>query len=828
MQFGKSIKAQLIVLLFGLTAASILVVGFIGIRGLLDSGTKAETITSKSAQKRSEEFLVQTTAATATKNTQLFKNIESQVANVDAYTENVFSDPGQFTTAWKFDQHVFRQPTGQWWNPSTELPNILIGNFAVPDAAMKKEIELLHNLDFLAPQVLKSNSDAVALYFIGTTGTSFYYPNIDLGNIIPPDLNPNTLDFFTVATPEADPNKEVRWTDVYDDPVGNGLTITASSPVYETGGAFRGVTSMDITLSNIAKNIEDYSPIESSYAFLIDHQGRAVAFPAQAYKDILNRDPKKGEFGVDLKKVKGEFGTVLGKMRGGKEGFATVGAKDGNLYVAYAPVAGSSFSLGIVAKEDVLLKVLGDLRAQVKDSTNQVLYYQILPITVVILLIVWVTGFIYIRLLTEPIIELTKKTKRVMQGSFTQDFTTKTANNEVGELASSFNKMTMELASSYKALQQRVAEVSDAKAKDDAILGSIGDGMIVTDSSGYILLINTIAAEFLGVDGGSAIGHKIPGKAYDQQGAPIAEEDRPIYATLSSGKMVSRELLLGRQDGSKVALSITANPVLQKGNIIGAIEIMRDITKEKEVDRMKTEFISVASHQLRTPLSAIKWFSEMLLKGDAGTLQVEQAEFVKNISVSTDRMIDLVNALLNVSRLESGRIIVSPQPTDLKEMITGIIDDVKSKITEHGQTIELTVDSQLPKINLDARLISQVYLNLLTNAINYTGKDGKIDVSVYQKDGQVVSKISDTGFGIPKAEQPQLFQKFYRGSNIMQVETDGTGLGLYLVKSIVESSGGKIWFESTQDKGTTFWFSLPVSGMKAKAGEVKLEKTLEG
>jgi PAS domain S-box-containing protein len=826
--FGKSIKTELIVLMFGLTAVSIGIVSFLAVRGLLDSGHKAETITAASTEERAQALLVQTASATAEKNGLLFRGSQDETATVAVFVEQVFKNPGSYANTWDFDDHVFRKPSGQWWNSSKELPNILLGNFIkTPSAELKKEIELLHNLDSLAPQVLKNHPNAVALYFIGELGESFYYPNLDLGNIIPPDLNPTVLDFYTIATPKANPDRATKWTKVYDDPAGNGLTITVSHPVYSPKAKFRGVMSMDVTLNEIAKNIEDYSPIESSYAFLIDSDGRAVALPAQGYRDILGREAKKGEFGADLMKAKGDFSKVLTEMRGGKDGFAKVANGGGGLYVAYAPITETNFSLGIVAKEDVMLKVVGDLRHQVTSSTRQVLYLQILPIAVIILLVAWVTGFIYIRYLTAPILALTAKTNSIMQedGPPTKELHVKTSDNEVGKLAAAFNKMIGELAASYKALEKKVKELSDAKAKDEAILNSIGDGLIVTDSSGEILLMNQIAAVLMGFDpAGPSPGQKIIDRElYDESGKLIETNDRPLALALTSGEKVSRYAMTKASGDDNTMLNITASPVKDNDQTIGAIAIIRDVTKEREVERTKSEFISISSHQLRTPLSAIKWFSEMLRRGDAGKLEPQQAEFVTTISASTDRMIEIVDALLNISRLESGRILIDPKPVDLKQLLQVVVDDLKPKIEERKQHFSVDIEDDIPEINLDPSLVGQVYRNLLTNAMKYTPNGGTITFTVKKEGDHIVSQVTDTGYGVPEDEKVKMFKKFFRGTNITKVETDGTGLGMYMAKLIVESSGGKIWFESTESHGTSFWFTLPLSGMKAKEGEAPSE-----
>jgi PAS domain S-box-containing protein len=439
----------------------------------------------------------------------------------------------------------------------------------------------------------------------------------------------------------------------------------------------------------------------------------------------------------------------------------------------------------------------------------------------------------FTRVFTMPIILLTNTTRRIMQGDFTQRTAIKST-DEIGVLAANFDTMTTRLAALYQsleqkvqertqALDQKVRELASAKAKDEAILDSIGDGMIVTDSTGNVLLINDIAAGFFAVDAQQMLHKPVDSiSLFDEQDQPVGPADRPAHMALQTGRKTIQDVKVHGNDGTRMALNIMATPIVETGTTIGVIQTIRDVTKEREVDRMKTEFISLASHQLRTPLSAIKWFSEMLGGGDAGELNKEQQDFVKNIMDSSERMIDLVNSLLNISRIESGRIIVEPKPTDLKQLVDGIVSDLKAKTAERQQTLIVSVHDGLPKVNLDPHLIGQVYLNLLSNAIKYTPKGGQITVIVSRKDDFLLSSVSDNGYGIPKAQQSRMFQKFFRAENIVKIESDGTGLGMYLVKAIIESSGGKIWFESEENKGTTFWFTLPMSGMKAKAGEVTL------
>ena len=360
----------------------------------------------------------------------------------------------------------------------------------------------------------------------------------------------------------------------------------------------------------------------------------------------------------------------------------------------------------------------------------------------------------------------------------------------------------------------------------EAMISSVGDGLVATDRDGKILLMNPAAEKMLLQNATEVIGKNyvetVP--AADKEGRIIPGEKRPLLAVLKNGKSFTNHSAnyYVRKDGSKFPAAITSSPIKYQNSIIGAIITFRDITHEKEVDRMKTEFISLASHQLRTPLSAIRWFVEILQNGDAGKLNKQQMELLEDIYQSTKRMIQLVNDLLNISRMETGRIIIDPKPTHLGQLLEEVLKDLKQKINSKKQKLVISYHPDLSEINIDPNLIRAVYLNLISNAIKFTPEEGEITVIISKKGNDIISQITDTGWGIPKNEQGKIFQKFYRGSNVVKKVFEGTGLGLYLVKSIIEASRGKIWFKSQKNKGTTFWFSLPASGILPKKGDVSI------
>ncbi|MBI4250717.1 GAF domain-containing sensor histidine kinase [Candidatus Uhrbacteria bacterium] len=241
----------------------------------------------------------------------------------------------------------------------------------------------------------------------------------------------------------------------------------------------------------------------------------------------------------------------------------------------------------------------------------------------------------------------------------------------------------------------------------------------------------------------------------------------------------------------------------------------------QKVDKMKSEFISIASHQLRTPLTATKWALEFLAKGKKGKLTKQEAETIHDLRTSNDRLIKLVNELLNVSRLEESRVRIDPKSTDVTELLKGLVHEFMPIAEKMKQKIVEQYD-HLPLINLDEGLITKSLHNFISNGIKYNKEGGTFIITAKKRGKEALLTFQDHGIGIPKAEQPNIFKKFYRATNASASHTEGTGLGMYIAKSAIELSGGSVRFESVEGKGTTFYVSLPLSGSPAREGEKSL------
>lgn len=366
---------------------------------------------------------------------------------------------------------------------------------------------------------------------------------------------------------------------------------------------------------------------------------------------------------------------------------------------------------------------------------------------------------------------------------------------------------------------------SHERAEVDTLLSSIGEGIIATDLNAIITRVNPAALEILGFEEQELLGAWFPAAivATYENGSAIDIMERPVTKAIVTGKKVTTRTTYKRKDGSLVPVSLTVSPIIHNGKPIGAIEIFRDITLDIKSDKMKTDFISVASHQLRTPLSAINVYTRMLDDGMAGPLNSEQSNFIKSILLSVERMNHLINTLLNITRIEAGGVNVKVSPTDLTLLLSQVYDEIALEAAAKRIDLSLNIQPRLPQINTDALLVREIIANLLSNAVKYTPEGGKVSVRLKIEANTVICKVKDNGYGIPVTAQQHIFTKFFRADNIVGEDVSGTGLGLYLTKTIAESLNGELWFKSRENIGSTFYFSLPLQGSIARSGKFKLD-----
>jgi signal transduction histidine kinase len=281
-----------------------------------------------------------------------------------------------------------------------------------------------------------------------------------------------------------------------------------------------------------------------------------------------------------------------------------------------------------------------------------------------------------------------------------------------------------------------------------------------------------------------------------------------LQAHFETGKPFSEEYRIRFGDGRYRSVADRATAIKnQKGTPIRLIGAVSDITARKEAEQMKSDFVSFVSHQLRTPLSGVKWLLELAI--DMMDSPEDVRSYIMDARTSTDRLIGLVNDLLDVSRLERGKLQVNYGNVKLEKLTGEIVNELAPLISEKEQNVAVTA-AAMPDLWADAQLVRQAILNLLSNAMKYTPRGGAIEIKIGQSGDRAVWSIKDTGIGIPKSDIEKLFEKFFRAGNVLAVETEGTGLGLYLVRLIVERFGGRVWCESEEGVGSTFLFALPL------------------
>jgi PAS domain S-box-containing protein len=368
-----------------------------------------------------------------------------------------------------------------------------------------------------------------------------------------------------------------------------------------------------------------------------------------------------------------------------------------------------------------------------------------------------------------------------------------------------------------KAYKQLATELSQVATQSEVVINAIGDGVMAIDGQGIIQIINPAAQRILGwgKQDSLALNFKSVLQLTDLKNVPLELVNNPVEQVLNNNQQLRNDdVMIVTHSGKKIMGSLVISPIGEQGT--GAIIVFRDVTKEKSEEREQAEFISTASHEMRTPVAAIEGFLGLALNPVTAQIDERARNFILKAHESSQHLGRLFQDLLDVSKAEDGRLSNTPKVIDMIAYTNDILQGLQQKATDKGLKltfVPLPDDgtrhvAPVYNVNLDNDHIREVINNLTENAIKYTPA-GEVSVNVTGSDDRVLVSIKDSGIGIPAEDMPHLFQKFYRVDNIETNQIGGTGLGLYLCRRLTETIGGRIWAESEYKKGSTFYLELP-------------------
>ena len=413
--------------------------------------------------------------------------------------------------------------------------------------------------------------------------------------------------------------------------------------------------------------------------------------------------------------------------------------------------------------------------------------------------------------ISRPIEELHMATVEFGRGNLGYR-TTVHSNDEIGDLAVSFNTTADKLSKTVASLQAEEQVTSAERNKLRLILAGITNAVIAVDLERRIVLFNRAAETLTKRRVDEVIGKPIEEviSLYDAKSAISTDTYCPKNTKEPDGVVYSgNDLRIEDSSGIEHIVNVVSGRIREGQSIqLGCVITLEDITRESVMERTKREFVSIAAHQLRTPLTGMSWTVEMLLSGAKGVLNAGQKELVERGLDAIHRMVELVNDLLDVSRIEEGLFGIKTAQKMLAPIFDRILANLKKQADRRAIVLDIQIDPNLPPLEIDEDKLEFAISNLVDNAIKYTPERGRVEVRARVENSAVVISIKDSGIGIPDAEHDRVFTKFFRSRRAKALHTDGSGLGLYVAKNIVEHHGGKISFDSKEGQGTTFRIAI--------------------
>lgn len=375
------------------------------------------------------------------------------------------------------------------------------------------------------------------------------------------------------------------------------------------------------------------------------------------------------------------------------------------------------------------------------------------------------------------------------------------------ELSEKYETVIKEKIQNEEIAWNKYSKVLTDKKKTESVIRSIAEGLVVVNAEGKVIMMNPAAEKLLG------------SSRKDKVGRPLLDnlKDEQLFSLVNNNPSGAHEReieLVSKTDETKKVLRASSAVVEdENGQTVGMVSVLSDISKQKELDRLKTNFVSSVTHELRTPLVAIDKSISLILTKSAGEISPTQEEFLSIAQRNIKRLSNLINDLLDLSKLEAGKMEIKAKPTLIEYVVNESVETLKNWSKTKSISIEKKIEEGIGEVNIDPDRIIQVLNNLIGNAIKFTPNNGNIIVSVssHNEGKEAVFTVEDNGLGIAKEDLPKIFNKFYQAGERVASDINGTGIGLSIVREIVQLHGGKIWVESEKGQGARFIFTLPLN-----------------
>jgi PAS domain S-box-containing protein len=432
-----------------------------------------------------------------------------------------------------------------------------------------------------------------------------------------------------------------------------------------------------------------------------------------------------------------------------------------------------------------------------------------------------VVSYLISRAITMPISKFANAIKEFAATGKVTELPVATSREVVG-LIDSFKTMSKKITAQVQQLKVKETYLAWENEKLHSTLESVGEGVVVVDEKQTIMLANKLAATLTGYPITSLKGSRLGEVVQLKGGEEAVDIDDFVSLALTKRKRLETwaQTSVVSKNGREIPIFCIASPIiLDNGALFGCVLVMRDITEEQRIDNAKKEILSVASHQLRTPLSTVKWYAELALSKQA-RLPATQKKALKEIIHTNERMIDLVDTLLSASQFELGVFDISPERIDVHDLVDDTIQFYRKNIADKKLRVDVEFSKEARYYDCDKKLSGVIVQNLISNAIKYSMRGGRIQVTGTRGSKYYELTVSDEGIGIAEQDKAKIFSRLYRGDAARKHAPEGTGIGLYLVKSVVERCGGTVNFVSTEGEGATFTVRFPAKGMK-RASNIK-------